>query len=63
MAAPQQPARPVYTVGTVAVNRLFMFAGFVCFLIAALIAGGVVTGPVQAWFAGGFASWSLAWCL
>jgi hypothetical protein len=59
---PQTVRQPVY-IGTLPAARLFMFAAFVCFVVAALVAGGVFSGPVLAWIAGGFASWSLAWAL
>jgi hypothetical protein len=60
MAPPAAPA-PRYQVGTWPVSRLFMLAAFVCFLIAALCAGGVVSWPMWAWGFGGFASYALAW--
>lgn len=60
--APVQPVeRRTYTVGTWPVSRLFMLAAFVCFLIAALCAGGIVHEEAWAFGFGGFAAYALAW--
>jgi hypothetical protein len=61
MAAQPQPVRTVYRYPQA--SRLLMIAGFACFVIAALIAGGVLHGPDLAWVFGGFAAWSASWAL
>ena len=60
-----EPARPVYTVGTLSVSRLFMFAAAVLFVLAAFAAGGDALGGVNAWSYGfgAFAAVALAWAL
>lgn len=41
--------------------RLLMLAGAVCFLLAALLAGGVLDfSPALAWAFGGFCAWMLS---
>jgi hypothetical protein len=41
-------------------SRFIMALGFLCFAIAALIAGGIFHGPEWAWGFGGFAAYLLA---
>jgi hypothetical protein len=59
-----QPAQPVRTAsGDVfwTHSRLILWVVFACFLIAALVAGGVVSiGTWQAWALGGVAAWFLS---
>jgi hypothetical protein len=64
MAAPGQPGYQGQS-GYVArspwfLSRFICGLGFVCFAIAALIAGGIFHGPEWAWGFGGFAAWLLA---
>lgn len=65
MASPQQPVvrQPVWPAAP-AVSRILMFLAFICFLIAAIVAGtSVDLGPFWAWGMGGFAAWSLSWAV
>lgn len=49
---------------TVTANRLLLFIGAACFLIAALTVGvGLGIGPAWAWGFGGFSAWMLAGAL
>lgn len=43
--------------------RFLCFLSFVCFAIAAFIAGNVVDGPMWSWGFGGFAAYALAWAV
>jgi hypothetical protein len=64
MAAPGQPGYPGYSGRSPwFIFRFLCFLGFICFVIAALIAGGVIHGPDLAWAFGGFAAWMLAWAV
>jgi hypothetical protein len=59
MAQPQPAPRPAPWY----LSRFIMFLGFICFAIAALIAGGIVHGPMWAWGFGGFAACALSWAV
>jgi hypothetical protein len=65
MAAPGQPGYSGYP-GTRSpwfIFRFLCFLSFLCFAIAAFIAGGVIHGPEWAWGFGGFAAYALAWAV
>ena len=57
----QPVAQPVYYRSPWYIARFIMFLAFICFAIAALIAGGIVHGPMWAWGFGGFAAVALSW--
>lgn len=59
MTTPQPQPRPVY--GPVSLARVLLVIGCILFVIAALCAGGVITGWSEWAFAfGGFAAWVLS---
>ena len=64
MAAPGQPGYAGYQGRSPwFVSRFILGLGFLCFAIAALIAGGIFHGPEWAWGFGGFAAYLLALAL
>lgn len=40
--------------------KILLFVGCILFVIASLMAGGVISGAMWAWAFGGFAAWILA---
>lgn len=58
----EQPARRAAFSGSWSVNRLLLFIGGICFLIATLSAASLLkeAGPSLAWAFGGFSAWMLS---
>lgn len=63
MTAPAPQPAPV-TPGAWTARRILLVAAAVLFTVAALCAGGVITGWSDLAFAsGGFAAWALSWAV